>query len=215
MLSYFAGILLGLGLILPIGAQNVFIIGQGISVGLPRAIWAVVAAAVCDSLLILLGAAGVSALLEQVPEVRMALLLLGSVFLYVLGIRALRTRSRDVLEVDERRLRPRHVISRTVAVSLLNPHAVIDTVGIIGAAVSAQPSSLRLAFGAGTATASWLWFTVLVVVAAGLRRVLTPSRRLWFDWASGLIMVAFGTLLAVELVRGLDLTVPMMWDIGP
>jgi L-lysine exporter family protein LysE/ArgO len=96
------------------------------------------------------------------------------------------------------------VIGRTVAVSLLNPHAIIDTVGVIGAAVSAQPSSLRLAFGAGTATASWLWFTVLAVAAAGLRRGLTPDRRIWFDRASGVIMVTFGTLLVVELVPSLS-----------
>src|SRR5437762_791548 len=128
VLSFFAGILLGLGLILPIGAQNVFVIGQGISVGLPRALWGAAAAAACDSLLILLGAAGVSTLLARLPEVRLVLLTFGTAFLYLLGIRALGTRSRDVPEVEERKLRPRHVIGRTVAVSLLNPHAIIDTV---------------------------------------------------------------------------------------
>jgi L-lysine exporter family protein LysE/ArgO len=93
------------------------------------------------------------------------------------------------------------VIARTVAVSLLNPHAILDTVGVIGAAISAQPSAQRLAFGAGTATASWLWFLVLAVAAAALRRILTPARRVWFDRVSGLIMVTFGVLLAVELIR--------------
>jgi L-lysine exporter family protein LysE/ArgO len=203
VLSYFAGMLLGLGLILPIGAQNVFVIGQGVAVGMPRALWAAAAAASCDSLLILLGAAGVSALLARLPGVRLGLLAAGAAFLFLLGIRALRTRTRETVDPAEARLRPRHVITRTAAVSLLNPHAIVDTVGVIGAAISAQPSALRLAFGVGTATASWLWFAVLAVGAAALRRVLTPGRRVWFDRTSGLIMVTFGALLAVEFVRGI------------
>jgi L-lysine exporter family protein LysE/ArgO len=200
-LSYLAGILLGLGLILPIGAQNVFVIGQGVAVGLPRALWAAVAAALCDCLLILLGAAGAAALLARVPPVRLVMLAAGAAFLYLLGIRALRASSPEDLDVAGARLRPRHVVARTAAVSLLNPHAILDTVGVIGAAISAQPSAHRLAFGVGTATASWLWFLVLAVAASALRRVLTPARRVWFDRTSGLIMVAFGTLLVVELVR--------------
>lgn len=51
--TYLAGLALGLALIVPIGAQNVFVVGQGLAVGWPRAGWAVIAAGCCDTLLIL------------------------------------------------------------------------------------------------------------------------------------------------------------------
>jgi L-lysine exporter family protein LysE/ArgO len=86
-----------------------------------------------------------------------------------------------------------------VAVSLLNPHAILDTVGVLGAAIAAQPENARLFFGAGVVTASWLWFLVLAGAAALLRQALTPARRVWFDRFSGLIMLGFAGLLVSEL----------------
>jgi len=83
--AYLAGLALGLALIVPIGAQNVFVVGQGLAVGWPRAGWAVVAAGSCDTLLILAGAAGVSGLLTGIPALRGALLLGGAAFLTYLG----------------------------------------------------------------------------------------------------------------------------------
>ena len=68
--TYLAGLALGLALIVPIGAQNVFVVGQGLAVGWPRAGWAVVAAGCCDTLLILAGAAGVAGLLTGFPVLR-------------------------------------------------------------------------------------------------------------------------------------------------
>ncbi|WP_326549485.1 LysE family transporter [Micromonospora sp. NBC_01813] len=88
---YLGGLLLGLGLIMPIGPQNVFVVNQGLAVGLPRALWAVLAAGCCDTLLIVAGVAGVSGLIATVPGVRPALLVFGAVFLSYLGVRSIRT----------------------------------------------------------------------------------------------------------------------------
>ncbi|WP_018352633.1 LysE/ArgO family amino acid transporter [Longispora albida] len=203
MVVFLSGVALGLALITPIGAQNVFVLGQGVAAGLPRALWTAAAAATCDTLLILAGAGGVSALLGVVPGLRVVLLAGGVVFLCHLGVQSLRSKpdAGGELAADATAFSTRRVVTRTVAVSLLNPHAILDTVGVLGAAIAAQPESGRVAFGAGAVTASWLWFAVLAVGAALLRRYLTPDRRVWFDRISGGVMLAFAVLLTAELTR--------------
>jgi L-lysine exporter family protein LysE/ArgO len=199
--AYLAGLALGLALIMPIGAQNVFIVGQGLAVGWPRAGWAVVAAGCCDTLLILAGAAGVSGLLAGVPALRGVLLLGGAVFLVYLAVQSWRSSAVALALETGETLPPGTVLRRTVAVSLLNPHAILDTVGVIGAAVAAQPETSRALFAGGTVSASWLWFLILAVGAAALRRRLTPRRARWFERASGAVMLFFAGLLAWEFVH--------------
>jgi L-lysine exporter family protein LysE/ArgO len=199
--TYLAGLVLGLTLIVPIGAQNAFIIGQGLAVGWPRAGWAVVTAGCCDTLLILAGVAGVSGLLTGLPALHGVLLLGGAAFLGYLGIQSWRTSTTTLsLEAGET-LSARAVIRRAMAVSLLNPHAYLDTVGVIGGAVAAQPQSARALFASGTVSASWLWFLLLAAGAAGVRRYLTPGRALWFERGSGTIMILFGALLLHEFIQ--------------
>src|SRR5690606_13808575 len=94
--AYFTGLALGLALIVPIGAQNVFVFGQGVALGMPRALWAVIGAGLCDTLLIVLGATGTSALLHSVPGLRPAMLIGGALFLTYLGIRSLRAKPEDI-----------------------------------------------------------------------------------------------------------------------
>ncbi|SCL36425.1 L-lysine exporter family protein LysE/ArgO [Micromonospora nigra] len=199
--TYLAGLALGLALIVPIGAQNVFVVGQGLAVGWPRAGWAVIAAGCCDTLLILAGAAGVSGLLTGFPALRGALLLGGAAFLTYLGVQSWRSTATTMrLEASEA-LRVRSVIRRTVAVSLLNPHAILDTVGVIGSAVAAQAETSRMLFAGGALSASWIWFLFLAAGAAALRRYLTPRRALWFERISGMVMLLFAAFLLLEFVQ--------------
>jgi L-lysine exporter family protein LysE/ArgO len=173
-------------------------------VGVPRALWAVVAAACCDTVMIVLGAAGVATLLTTFPQVRAALLLAGAGFLTYLGVQALRRAGRRLDPgADPGAGSVRQIVSRTASVSLLNPHAILDTVGVIGGAVLLQPSEARLVFAAGAISASWIWFTFLAVAAAALRHRLTGTAMVWFDRLSGVIMLAFAGLFLVELVHGI------------
>ncbi|WP_205328410.1 LysE family transporter [Glycomyces sp. YM15] len=195
--AFFTGLALGLALIVPIGAQNVFVFGQGVSLGMPRALWAVVGAGVCDTILIVLGAAGTSALLHSVPGLRPAMLVAGALFLTYLGVKSLRAKPTEL--DDETGVRSRgQVLRRTMAVSLLNPHAILDTVGVLGAAITAQAVGTRLPFAVGAVFASWTWFLVLATAAHALRRFMTKERRVWFDRVSGMILLVFAGWLAVE-----------------
>ncbi len=92
MATYLAGLLLGLAMILPIGMQNLFVLNQGLLNGFPRVLFAIVGTSFSDTLLILLGAAGASALLATLPGLRAALIVVGVAFLTVLGILSLISR---------------------------------------------------------------------------------------------------------------------------
>lgn len=200
-MTFLTGLTFGLALIIPIGAQNILVFSQGLSLGMPRALWTVLAAATCDSLLILAGALGASALLSQVPGLQGALLLAGCGFLTYLGVKSLRTKVVNSDTEVPAITSPKQVISKAVAASLFNPHAIIDTVGILGAAIAAQSVTGRATFAAGTISASWLWFLGLAAAATALRRVLTPARRVWFDRVSGVILCGFAVSFAVEFIR--------------
>lgn len=202
--TFGSGVMLGLALIVPIGPQNFFVLNQSITVGMPRALAAVVAAGFCDSLLILAGAGGASAVLTDVPGLRPTLLAAGVLLLVFLGIRSLRT---EMVEEDTlhggQRLPLRTVVSRTASVSLLNPHAILDTVGVLGATIAAQQIGQRVAFASGALTASWVWFLILALAASLLRRFLTPRRRQWIDRGSGVMLLLFASLLTVEFINEL------------
>ncbi|GAB3221244.1 LysE/ArgO family amino acid transporter [Glycomyces halotolerans] len=195
--AFLTGLALGLALIIPIGAQNVFVFSQGVGLGMPRALWAVVGAGACDTLLIVLGAAGTSALLHSVPGLRPVMLAAGAVFLVYLGIRSLGAVPGEIDDETGSWSRAR-VLRRTAAVSLLNPHAILDTVGVLGAAIAAQAAATRGVFAVGAVTASWLWFLLLAGAAATMRGFLTRERRVWFDRLSGAILLVFAAWLAYE-----------------
>lgn len=197
MEAFASGLVLGFALIIPIGAQNLFVLNQGISTGFPRVLIAVAAAGICDSLLIALGAGGSAAILASAPRLRETLIVLGVAFLVVLGARALLTRPED--EEGEAESRWSGIAAGTVGVSLLNPHAILDTVGVIGGAIAGQEAADQLPFATGAVSASWLWFLFLGVSAAAMRTRLTPASRLWIQRFSGVLMLVFGALLAREL----------------
>jgi L-lysine exporter family protein LysE/ArgO len=198
---YLAGLALGFGLITPIGPQNVFVVGQGLSVGFRRAVWAVIAAGCCDTTLIIAGAAGVSGLLTASPAARTALLLAGAIFLSYLGTQALRRTDARLNDQAGPQHTPRQIFSRSVSVSLLNPHAILDTIGVIGTAVVAQPPGSRAWFAVGVISSSWLWFLFLAGAATRLRRYLRGPAVLWFDRFSGTVMLVFAAAFLIEFIH--------------
>lgn len=199
MYTFLAGLLLGLALISPIGVQNLFVLNHGIRAGLPRILPITFTISLCDTALILLGALGASALLATLPGLREVLIVVGIAFLLFLGLHSLRTRPEEH-SLDTPR-KSSAILLQAIGVSLLNPHAILDTVGVVGGAIAAQAAGERLPFAAGAITASWLWFLLLGGGAAILKRRLTPSVRLGIQRASGLFMIAFATILALELFQ--------------
>jgi L-lysine exporter family protein LysE/ArgO len=89
-------------------------------------------------------------------------------------------------------------MAQAVGVSVLNPHAILDTVGILGAAIAAQAANERVAFLVGAVCASWVWYGLLSTCASALRAWLTPLVRLWIQRGSGLLI--FAGVLVLQLV---------------
>jgi L-lysine exporter family protein LysE/ArgO len=197
--QYFAGLALGLALIMPFGPLNVFILNEGLRVGMPRALLVVGVAGVCDSLLIVVGWKSMATVLERSSVSQGVLLAAGVVFLTYVGMRALTASGNGNGDVVVGA--PVAIARKTAALSLLNPHAVLETVGVIGAAIAAQEATERTAFAGGIVTASWLWFLVLAVGAAALRRRLSIGMRLRVERVSGFLMLGLAALFARDLLH--------------
>ena len=130
---------------------------QGLRFGYPRVLTGIVTASLCDTLLIVLGTAGASALLADADE-RVPVLLIGIAFLAIFGVLAFRPPPEEEADEVESVGRPLAMIAQTVGVSLFNPHAVLETVGVLGGAVAAQSARNRIGFALGVIAASWVWF---------------------------------------------------------
>ena len=196
---FLQGLGLSLGLIVAIGAQNAFVLRQGLR---REHVFAVVLfCALADALLILAGVAGMAQALGDRPGLARGLALAGAVFLAVYGVQALRrVGSAQALQArqDGPGMGLGAALAQAAAFTLLNPHVYLDTVLLVGSIGAQQPSALQGWFVAGAATASAAWFGLLGFGA----RVLAPwfaRPRAWqvLDGLIGLTML----VLAVMLVR--------------
>jgi len=199
-LSFLSGLVLGLAMILPIGPQNVFVLTQGLEGRLGRGLLAALVAGLCDTLLILAGAAGLSALFTAVPWLRLVLLLTGVAFLLGLGLAWLRAPAapEPVAPAGGSTL---SLLATGVAVSWGNPHAILDTVAVLGSAVAAQLPAARVPFAAGAISASWLFFLTLALAGSLLGRFVTPGAQRWIRRSSGVMMLTFAIILGREALR--------------
>ncbi|MGH3090404.1 MAG: LysE/ArgO family amino acid transporter [Gammaproteobacteria bacterium] len=197
MSAFVFGLLFGMATAFPVGVQSFVVMNQGLAAGYPRVFFGIVTASCCDTLLIILGASGASLALAA-PGSREVLICVGAVFLLVMGVIALRSSPEDG-EVQGL-ARPVAMVAQTAGVSLLNPHAILETVGVLGAAIAAQNAGSRIEFAAGVISASWVWFLMVGLGAAVLQRWLTGTARLWIQRVSGVLMLALAGLLALELM---------------
>ena len=154
------GFILALGLILPLGVQNVFIFNQGaVQPRVMRAMPAVLTATSCDALLILLAVAGVSVVVLSVSWLRYALFIVGVLFLLYMGWVTWRSPEDSPEKLQERAaLSPKQQVVFSTSVSLLNPHAIMDTVGVIGASSLQYEGVEKMIFTAACILVSFLLF---------------------------------------------------------
>jgi L-lysine exporter family protein LysE/ArgO len=196
MIAFVFGLLFGMATAFPVGVQSFVVLNQGLLVGHPRVFFGIVTASCCDTLLIVLGAAGASAILGA-PGSKEILILVGIVFLVVMGLLAMRVPSEDA-EVNGL-TRPAAMVVQTIGVSLFNPHAILETVGVLGGVIAAQSADDRIEFAAGVICASWVWFLMIGLGAAVLQRWITSPVRCWIQRGSGVLMLALASVLAFQL----------------
>ena len=156
------GLALSLGLIVAIGAQNAFVLRQGLRREHVGSV--VLFCAVADAVLISAGVLGMAQALGERPGLARALALAGAVFLAMYGWQALR-RARQPHQLRAADggvgLSRGAALAQAAAFTLLNPHVYLDTVLLVGSIGAQQPVSLRGWFVAGASTASPAWFAAL------------------------------------------------------
>ncbi|GGB03499.1 amino acid transporter [Macrococcus hajekii] len=156
------GFLLALGLILPLGAQNVFVFNQGANhKSIRKSLPVIMTAGLCDTLLILLAILGVSLLLNQYPMLQLAIYVIGLIFLLYMAWSLWHEKPAD--QSTHPPLSAQKQIGFALSVSLLNPHAIMDTIGVIGTSASIYSGNEKIAFTLATILVSWLWFFSLAI----------------------------------------------------
>ena len=192
------GLLTGLSLIVAIGAQNAFLLRQGLRrVGVGAV---VVVCVLSDFVLIAAGVSGIGAVVHHAGWALLLVRWIGVAFLICYGLSsAWRARRPDALSAAPDDPRSRHaVLRRAFAFTWLNPHVYLDTVVLIGSVANAHGSSGRWWFALGAGAASVLWFTGLGF-GAKLFAPLLATARAWriLDLLIGVTMVLLALKLAV------------------
>ncbi|NXY95187.1 amino acid transporter [Streptomyces sp. BR123] len=193
-----AGFGTGLSLIVAIGAQNAFVLRQGVR---RHAVLAVVAiCALSDAALIALGVAGVGAFVTAWPAALTVVGLAGGTFLVCYGVlaarRVLRPVPGAVLQTEGATAASRRrAVLTCLAMTWLNPHVYLDTVLLLGS-LAADRGDLRWAFGIGAGLASLIWFTALGYGARLLSGLLSrPKAWRVLDGLVAATMVTMGGML--------------------
>jgi L-lysine exporter family protein LysE/ArgO len=197
--TFIQGLVLSLGLIVAIGAQNAFVLRQGLRREHVGSV--VLFCAVADAVLITAGVLGMAQALGESPGLARALALAGAVFLAVYGWRALR-RARLPQQLNAadggEGLSRGAAVAQAAAFTLLNPHVYLDTVLLVGSIGAQQPAALRGWFVAGASTASLFWFGLLGFGARWLAPWFARPRA--WQVLDGLIGITMWVLAAL-LVR--------------
>ncbi len=193
--SILQGFILSFSLILAIGAQNAFVLRQGLRG--EHILPVVLVCAISDAILISAGVAGFGALNDAYPWLERAMRYGGAAFLTIYGLRSLWSAftATDALNAADRPPTSRRAAILTcLALTWLNPHVYLDTVALLGAISTQYPSPW--AFGIGAVSASFVYFFSLGFGAA-LLRPLFAKPRAWriLDALIGLVMLALAAKL--------------------
>lgn len=175
--SFVHGFLLALGLILPLGVQNVFVFNQGaLQPKLRHALPVVITAALCDTLLLTLAILGVSVLILSVPLIKSILLVTGVLFLLYMGYVTWRSQPSDRQGREAESYSARKQITYALSVSFLNPHALMDTVGVIGSSSLSYSGTEKWVFALSCILVSWVWFFALALAGRFIGSLSSSDR---------------------------------------
>ena len=201
LFAYSTGFMLSLSLILAIGSQNAFVLRQGI---LRQHVWPIVLfCAVADTILIIIGVFGLALLIADFVD-QIGRWLFGGAAVWLFGYGLLRVRDlfdNKVLKIDAHLVGSLWTsLGAAAALTFINPHVYLDTVVLIGT-ISLQFSGVnKLAFGAGAATASFVFFSALGYGGYLLSDIMRRPRA--WRVLNGIIAVIMFVLAATILRAG-------------
>lgn len=195
------GIILAFGLILPLGVQNVFVFNQGaLQTTYIRALPVVITAAICDTILIIAAVSGVSLLVLTFAWLENIIFSVGIIFLLYMGVVLWKTNT-VTDEVEGQRFSTRRQIVFAASVSLLNPHALLDTIGVIGTNSLNYDGDLKWAFTLSTIVVAWLWFLGLALAGRYFGKLdHTGKLMVLLNKVSALVVWGVAVYMAIRLI---------------
>ncbi len=200
MAAFLHGFLLALGLILPLGAQNVFIFNQGANhKRVSKTVPVIITAGLCDTLLIVLAILGVSLVLLSLPILQLIVYIIGFIFLIYMAISLWNEKPKN-LEYQSP-MSAKKQIGFAMSVSLLNPHAIMDTIGVIGTSASIYDGVDKWIFSISTIAVSWLWFILLAFLGKMIGSVdKTGKWIVYLNKLSSVIIVIVAIIILKNII---------------
>ena len=198
---FIKGLFVTLGLIIAIGMQSAYVLKQGI---MRNHVWIVVLiCSICDSFLIILGVNGLGELWSSNEVIYKMANWGGILFLTLYGIKSFYSafKKSNILIHDNSPISSvKHVILMSFSVSLLNPHAFLDTCIVMSGVSSSIPLDLKTSFTIGAISASFIWLSILGFGARYLKRFFEKPmswKILYFIIGSIMIIIAMSLLRSI------------------
>ena len=196
MIALLPGFLLGLSLIVAIGAQNAFVIRQGLAK--QHVLLIVIICALADALLIALGIAGLGAIISSLPMLLEVIRWFGVAYLTWFAVKSFRAAfaNQTMDAAGGKSVSRSKIVATVLGFTFLNPHVYLDTVIFIGS-IGNQFHENRWFFAAGAMLASVVWFFAIGFGARSLSRFMSrPVFWKALDLVIAAIMIALAILLA-------------------
>ncbi|HFD6395909.1 TPA: LysE/ArgO family amino acid transporter [Staphylococcus aureus] len=194
------GFILAIGLILPLGAQNVFIFNQGANQPKYRYVLpAIITAGLSDSLLII-AVVGVSIIIMSLPVLQAIIYIVGLIFLMYMAWTI--WHDKPSTDGEAQIMSPMKQVSFALSVSLLNPHAILDTIGVIGSSAALYSGSNKIAFTIACISVSWLWFFLLAILGKMVGSIDKTGKLLTIiNKISSIIIIIVALMILQKLIQ--------------
>ncbi|MCJ8095051.1 LysE/ArgO family amino acid transporter [Staphylococcus aureus] len=194
------GFILAIGLILPLGAQNVFIFNQGANQPKYRYVLpAIITAGLSDSLLII-AVVGVSIIIMSLPVLQAIIYVIGLIFLMYMAWTI--WHDKPSTDGEAQIMSPMKQVSFALSVSLLNPHAILDTIGVIGSSAALYSGSNKIAFTIACISVSWLWFFLLAILGKIVGSIDKTGKLLTIiNKISSIIIIIVALMILQKLIQ--------------
>lgn len=198
--AFFYGVILTIGLIMPLGMQNIFIFNQGATQRhFLHVLPSVITASICDSILIIISVLGISVAVLTIPWLKTIIFIIGFFFLLYMGYLTWKS-TPSKLQEGKKPLSARKQIAFALSVSIFNPHAIIDSVGVIGTNALNFFGTERVVYTLACILVSICWFFSLACCGHFLQRI--DKKGLWLrvvNKFSALIIWTVAAYLAWQL----------------
>lgn len=164
-------VILSFGLIAPLGVQNIYIFNQGArQPTYIAALPSIITAAICDSILICLASFGLSLLIFEIAPLKLTIFIVGFIFLLYMGYQTWNSAPID-FSTNSLSYSFKKQILISASLSLFNPHAIIDTIIVIGTSALKYQGKAKIAFTISCVLVSWIWFFFIAFLGSNIKRL--------------------------------------------